>query len=262
MRGIDYVETGTGPTVLFVPGSYSTHAAWRQIQKLLVPACRMVGTSLCGYGTTVETRTRDDFDMRHEVRIVEEVALRAGGKIHPVGHSFGGTVALAAAHGGTIDVASVSLFEANPFALLQAQPNEVLHEAIYALSRQFEAAVDERNPDAAGLIIDFWGGDGTFAAMPEPVRNYCRETASANVLDWRTDFGFDAVSSHYEALNVPVLLVRGALANPAMVAMTEALRQAVPDAYTEVIPGAGHFLITSHASECAALLTAFLAEID
>lgn len=261
MRGIDYVETGTGATVLFVPGSYSTHAAWRQIQKLLAPAFRMVGTSLCGYGATIETRTHEDFDMRHEVRIVEAAARRAGGKLHLVGHSFGGTVALAAALGGTIDVASVSVFEANPLALLKEQPNEALYQETYEISRQFEAAIEENDPDAAGRIIDFWGGDGTFAAMPEPVRNYCRETSSANVLDWRTDFGFDAASGHYATLNVPVLLARGTLANPAMVAMTEALRHALPDARSVVVPGAGHFLITSHASECAALLTAFLAEV-
>ena len=261
MHGIDYVETGAGPTVLFVPGSYSTYGAWRQIQKLLVPGYRMVGTSLRGYGTTSETRTRDDFGMRHEVRVIEAAAHRAGGRVHLVGHSFGGTVALAAALGGMIDAASVSLFEANPLALLRESPNEALHEATCELSRQFEAAVAEGNANAAGLIIDFWGGDGTFAAMPEPVRNYCRETAPANVLDWRTDFGFNAGSSHYATLNVPVLLVGGALANPAMVAMTEALRQALPDARAAVVPGAGHFLITSHASECAALLTAFLAEV-
>lgn len=261
MHGIDYVETGTGPIVFFVPGSYSTHGAWRQIQRMLIPSYRMVGTSLCGYGGTSETRTRDDFDMRHEVRIVEEVARRAGGKIHLVGHSFGGTVALAAALGGTTDVASVSVFEANPLALLREPPNEALHEATRELSRQFEAAVDGSDPDAAGLIIDFWGGAGTFAAMPEPVRKYCRETTCANVLDWRTDLGFDAGSSHYATLNIPVLLVRGARANPAMVAMTEALRQALPDARAEIIPGAGHFLVTSHSSECAALLTAFLAEV-
>lgn len=261
MRGIDYIETGAGPTVLFVPGSYSTHAAWQQIQKVLAPAFRMVGASLCGYGTTIETRTRDDFDMRHEVRVVEETARRAGGKVHLVGHSFGGTVALAAALDGKIDVASVSVFEANPLALLREPPNEALHQAAHALSRQFEAAVDDVDPDAAALIIDFWGGDGTFAAMPEPVRTYCRETAPANVLDWRTDFGFDAVSSHYAALNVPVLLVRGALANPAMVAMTGVLRQALPNARFAIVPGAGHFLVNSHASECAVLLNEFLGEV-
>ncbi|MFC3723523.1 alpha/beta fold hydrolase [Neoaquamicrobium sediminum] len=96
--------------------------------------------------------------------------------------------------------------------------------------------------------------------MPEPFRNYYRETASADVLDWRTDFGFDAASNDYAVLKVPVLLVRAALANPAMVAMMEALKQALPDPRSPIVPGAGHFLITSHAIECAALLTDFLTE--
>ena len=41
--------------------------------------------------------------------------------MHLVGHSFGGTVALAAALANSIDVASLSLFEANPLALLNRQ---------------------------------------------------------------------------------------------------------------------------------------------
>jgi hypothetical protein len=53
----------------------------------------------------------------------------------------------------------------------------------YDLSGQFEAAVGEGDPDAAGLIIDFWGKAGTFAAMAESGWRYWRETAPANVLD-------------------------------------------------------------------------------
>ncbi|UVK40922.1 alpha/beta hydrolase [Mesorhizobium sp. AR10] len=104
MSSIDYVETGSGPAVLFVPGSFSTHAAWRPIQKLLPAAYRMVGTSLCGYGATPETRTRNDFGMQHELRIIEHAARRIGGPVHLVGHSFGGTVALAAALANSINM--------------------------------------------------------------------------------------------------------------------------------------------------------------
>lgn len=138
----------------------------------------------------------------------------------------------------------------------------MFHQETYKLSSEFEAAVHAGEADAPARIIDFWGGHGTFAAMPEAVRNYCRETAPANVLDWQTDFGFDAGKDNYAALDIPVLIVRGALANPAMVAMTEALKQALPDARAAVVPGAGHFLITSHARECAALLTEFLADVS
>ena len=199
--------------------------------------------------------------MQHEVRVVEEVARRAGEPVHLVGHSFGATVALAASIDSTIKVASLALFEANPFDLLREPPHEMLYERSVKLSYEFEAAVDAGEVDAPARIIDFWGGMGTFAAMPETVRNYCRKTSLANALDWRTDFGFQADRDKLAALNIPVLLVRGALANPAMIAMTGALTQAIPDSKTAVVPGAGHFLITSHPRECAVLLTTFLAEI-
>ena len=33
-RRVDYTESGDGPAVLFIPGSFSTPAAWTNIQKL------------------------------------------------------------------------------------------------------------------------------------------------------------------------------------------------------------------------------------
>ena len=51
-RRVDYTESGDGPAVLFIPGSFSTPAAWTNIQKLLPQEYRCVGTSLCGYGST------------------------------------------------------------------------------------------------------------------------------------------------------------------------------------------------------------------
>ena len=45
---VDYQESGDGPVVVFVPGSFSTPAAWRPVMKLLPPGYRMVATALCG----------------------------------------------------------------------------------------------------------------------------------------------------------------------------------------------------------------------
>ncbi|UVK40923.1 hypothetical protein LHFGNBLO_002456 [Mesorhizobium sp. AR10] len=129
------------------------------------------------------------------------------------------------------------------------------------LSREFGAAVDA-DADAAGIIIDFWGGRGTFAKLPEIVRSHCRETAPANVIDWLTDFSFEAALRDYSALDIPVLLIRGGLANPAMVAMTDMLQQALPHVHSAVVEDAGHFLIATHAQKCAALLTRFLTIAD
>jgi len=255
LHGIDFADSGLGPIVLFVPGSYSTTAVWRPIQRALAPRWRFVATSLRGYGETLETRTTDDFDIAHEVHVIEATVQAAGGgPIHLVGHSFCGTVALAAALAGRFDVRSLSLFEGNPLSVLRRHGHPDLHDATLRMSQDFERAVAAGERDAAARIIDFWGGAGSFASMPEPVQDYCRRTASANVLDWRTGFAFDIDAGDLSRLDFPVLLVRGEHANPAMVALTAVLGEKLPRACTEVVAGAGHFLVSSHPVDCAALL--------
>lgn len=92
--------------------------------------------------------------------------------------------------------------------------------------------------------------------MPAPVQDYCRQTAPAHVLDWETDFGFDVSGTDLARLAVPVLLVRGAYANPAMVTMTDALAAHLPQVQYALVPGASHFLISTHPQDCARLLDA------
>jgi len=45
---IDYEETGLGPTLVLVPGSCSTGAAWRPVMTTWGGAFRCVTTSLLG----------------------------------------------------------------------------------------------------------------------------------------------------------------------------------------------------------------------
>lgn len=258
---IDFADTGDGPVLLFLPGSYSTPAAWRPVQRLLRPGLRMVTTSLCGYGKSAETRSVRDPGMRHEVALVEAVARHVGQPVHLVGHSFGGTVALATALSRTIPVASLSLFEANPLDIVRDDGGGDLYQTTLDMSREFEAAVEAEEFDAPGRIIDFWGGPGAFAAMPAPVQAYCRETARVNVLDWRCDFGFAVSAADCASLDLPVLLVRGALANDTMKAITRQLQVSMPLSRAFVVDAAGHFLISSHPEACARLLSSFIDEV-
>lgn len=259
--GIDFVAQGGGPAVLFVSGSFATPAAWRALWKRLPEGYRLVATSILGYGATRETRVPGDLDMAHEVRVIEAVAARIAAPIHLVGHSFGATVALAAALARVADIRSIATFEANPLALIREYGSTDLYERTLAMSRAFEAAHAAGERDAAARIIDFWGGAGSFAAMPAAVQDYCRATTASNVLDWRTAFGFEATTADYARLGMPVLLVRGGRANPTMTAITNGLAGSLPDVRTAVVGGASHFLITSHPDECAALLTGFLDQV-
>ena len=56
---IDYDDSGgTGPTIVLVPGSCSTGAAWRPVMANWDGQFRCITTSLLGYGQTSERRTR------------------------------------------------------------------------------------------------------------------------------------------------------------------------------------------------------------
>jgi pimeloyl-ACP methyl ester carboxylesterase len=87
---IDYAVCGTGPTVVLVPGSCSTGAAWRPVIASWNGQFRCVTTSLLGYGGTVERHTASDPDISHEAEMLETVVRKAGSRVHLVGHSFGG----------------------------------------------------------------------------------------------------------------------------------------------------------------------------
>lgn len=255
---IECQQSGDGSALLFLPGSYSTAAAWRPIQRLLEPRWRLVTTSLLGYGESTDSRSLDDYGVQHQVELVEALCRHIGQPVHLVGHSFGGTVALAAALAAIVPVASLSLFEGNPIDILRGRDGGALYQETLRMSRAFEAAVQGGEPDAPGRIIDFWGGAGAYAALPDAVKAYCRQTAAVNVLDWRTAFEFKVTMTDCASLQLPVLLVRGEHANAAMTGITAALQGCLPNVAPHVVEGAGHFLVSSHAPACAALLSRFL----
>jgi pimeloyl-ACP methyl ester carboxylesterase len=63
---IDYHEQGSGPTILFVPGSWGTRSAWRGVIAALPGEFRIVTTSLLGYGDTAERRAGTDVFIERE----------------------------------------------------------------------------------------------------------------------------------------------------------------------------------------------------
>tara|TARA_B110000467_G_scaffold150757_1_gene158508 strand:+ start:114 stop:278 length:165 start_codon:yes stop_codon:yes gene_type:complete len=51
------------------------------------------------------------------------------------------------------------------------------------INGQFEKEYFSGNKDAVKLIIEYWGGIGSFSSMPKVVEDYCRASTLANILD-------------------------------------------------------------------------------
>ncbi|WOH49442.1 alpha/beta fold hydrolase [Bradyrhizobium sp. sBnM-33] len=251
---IDYHETGTGPTVVLVPGSCSSGAAWRPVMAHWPNRFRCVTTSLLGYGGTAERRTSGNADIAHESEIIEAVIRRAGGPVHLVGHSFGGLAALAVALRRRVPLLSVTIAEAPAMEILREAGEMRHYEAFRTMSATYSDAFKRGKTNAIARMIDFYGGAGTFAAWPQRVRDYAIETTPANLLDWESAYGFRLTPTLLATVAVPTLVLWGKDSHPAVTRANNMLGHYIPDAVCATMAGAAHFMIATHPQPFADLV--------
>ncbi|SHL91636.1 Pimeloyl-ACP methyl ester carboxylesterase [Bradyrhizobium lablabi] len=251
---IDYDECGAGPTIVLVPGSCSTGAAWRPVIAAWDNQFRSVTTSLLGYGRTAERRSASDPSISYEAEALESVIRKAGGQVHLVGHSFGGLVALAVALRNRVPLASLAILEA-PATEVLGEPMEDQHyRAFRQMTDVYFAAFAGGDPGAIETMIDFYGGKGTFASWPPRVRAYAVETTAVNVLDWASAFGFPLSAELLATIRLPTLVLWGGASHPAVQRANVLLGARLKGATVGAIEGAAHFMIATHANEVARLI--------
>ncbi|KJC54021.1 alpha/beta hydrolase [Bradyrhizobium sp. LTSPM299] len=251
---IDYDECGTGSTIVLVPGSCSTGAAWRPIVAELSSRFRCVTTSLLGYGGTLERRTASDPCISHEAEVLESVVRKAGGPVHLVGHSFGGLVALAVALRSQVPLSSLVILEAPAIELLRTQGEDRYYGLFRDMTEAYFAGFASGNAGAIAAMIDFYGGPGTFASWPPRVCAYAERTTPVNIVDWASAYGFPLSAALLAAIRMPVLVARGSASHPAMQRANAMLSECIDQAALATIDGAAHFMIATHATDVAHLI--------
>ena len=251
---IDFDETGSGPTVVLVPGSCSTGAAWRPIMAEWGGRFRCITTSLLGYGGTAERRDPKAPSIEPEIDVIEAVIRRAGGPVHLVGHSFGGSVALATALRKQAAIASLSIIEAPVAPILRDLGEDAHYASFRRMTDTYFASHARGEPEAVAKMIDFYGGAGTFASWPPRLRAYAIETAQVNIVDWSCGYAFPKSAAQLAAITVPTLVIWGVASPRAVQRANELLVDHVPGARRMIMAGAAHFMIATHAAQVAAAI--------
>ncbi len=259
VRGrIEFEDQGCGPTLVLVPGSCSTGLAWRPVIKALAGRFRCVTTSLLGYGQTAERRLEDNPSVELEVEILERVIGKASADadVHLVGHSFGGAIALLVAMRKRVPIASLTVLEAPVPSILRHCGENAHYRAFREMTDAYFAGWRSGDREAIRTMIDFYGGEGTYAAWPERVRAYAVETTPVNMLDWTCAYDQPLSPEMLAAIEVPVSVAVGARSHPAICRANGLVAVSIEGATFKTVAGAAHFMISTHPAHVAELIEA------
>ena len=100
-------------------------------------------------------------------------------------------------------------------------------------------------------VIEYWDGAGSYDALPEPVKEFISGAILMNFINVNAGYAFDPPLESYSALATPTLVIYGDRTAPSSMAMSRLIAETVPGSKAASIPGAGHFLISTHADAVA-----------
>lgn len=262
---VHYVEAGTGFPVILIHGFDHSHYTWRLNQPALAERFRAIALDLPGFGASARTRLAR-FGVRTQAGAVRDFIRELGiDRAHVVGHSLGGTIALRLAleHPEVVDrlVVVDSPIEAPrlPYGLIRrlvgfGPVGPAIFKAIlyygsvggrlFRLGLERTYGPDPVPPDVAGYFERLHrvrGSADTLVAILKspPVDPYL----PADLPD----------------LRVPLLAIWGGADRVVPVRVADRLRQLVPTARVEILPGAGHLPHETRPDEFNRLVLEFLA---
>lgn len=253
-------EAGAGPGVVCLHANASSSGQWRGLMEALAPRYRVFAVD--GHGAGQGPRWPGDraLGLHDEVALLEPVFAAAGDAVVLVGHSYGGAVALKAALMHPTRVRALALYEPTLFGLLDAEsPPPNAADGIRRAVADAQAALAAGDaPAAAGHFIDYWMGEGAWAAMP-PARRSGIAAAIVNVGGWgRALFGEPASLAEMAQIDVPVLLMTGSASPASSLGVARLLAPALPQVRTQAFEGLGHMGPVTHPRIVDAAIERFL----
>ena len=196
------------------------------------------------------------------VAILHDFLADADGPIDLIGHSFGGTCALRAAAAAPGRIRRLTLIETPIYDALKAT-NATEMAMQEALDAPFAAAMAAGDAaEAARLFSGVWGSGVPWETLSEDqqgdlIRRIHLIEGAGHTLN--ADVTGLLQPGGLEALDLPVLLIRGTVSPPSVPAILRVLAGRLPRAETVVIEGAGHMVPITHAVPVAQAIRAFLA---
>jgi esterase len=255
-----YQDVGEGPAVVLLHGSFTDYRSFASQVPVLSKRYRLLVPSLRHYYPEPWDGRGGDFSIEQHAHDIAVFIQRLDvGKVHLVGHSRGGAVALTVARRHPHSIATLML--ADPRGLESLLPDTPgnrnmefqLRNNFAALQRNLAAGDVDR---AAREFVDALGGAGAWERRPKDQKQIFLDNLATAI-----DTGeFPAIAcADIENFAFPVLLITGEQSPrryPSMFAALRACHAAIPAPVT--IPGAAHAMHRDNPERFNAVVLDFL----
>ncbi len=252
---------GTGARqMLAVHCSLAHSGTWRGLSEEMEGAVTITAFDMLSHGRSPDWDRQGDYQDRNTDA---GLSLMPAGPVDLIGHSFGATVALRMALADPARVRSLILIEPVLFRVALEDAPEVARRTQDESKPFLDAFAAGDEALAARLFNRSWSsGAPRWPDLPEATRAamtraiHIVPACDASVYQDRAGVLNPGV---LQALEVPVLLLRGAETPPVIAVVNEGLAARLPNARSEVIAGAGHMVSITHPAETAAAIQTFWA---
>jgi pimeloyl-ACP methyl ester carboxylesterase len=229
-----YFVAGAGEPVVMLHSSLGSKSQWGALAEQLSTRFRVIALDLCGYGDNPVPSTTATFTLDDEVRLVTTHLDRLVApqvRVHVVGHSYGGLVALrfAQCHGDR--VASLSLYEPVAFRLLDDR-DTTLSDIARLADRVTRFVAAGRRDDAARAFVDYWSGDGSYARLPLPAQANMARRIDKVPLDFQAAWRCPLSPADLRAIVAPTLLLAGTRSPTVLQRIVSVLARTLPNRRT------------------------------
>ncbi len=249
-RATHVAELGHGPAVVLIHGSADKPTTWLPVMQTLAGQFHLFAPGLPPIAPEEVAAGKLALDL--DLPWLDDVLTSTGARILAA-HSYGALLALrwALAHPGRLD----RLVLIEPICWGMVADAGTAHQRLGEL-RDFclhAFARGEVEP-AMHWLVDYWNGQGFFAGLPERVRAGLLSLYGRTWAEVASGGGDQTHAAEVCTLTTDVRLLAGEHTTAESLAVMRALAAALPRAPLQVLQGATHQCLKSHAAQVAAAI--------
>ena len=224
--------------VVLLHGLFGKQDNLNQLKQYLLADYKVISVDLRNHGMSEWHQDMDYKVMSQDLLgLLTELNLE---KVHLLGHSMGGKVAMATALLAPEKISSLMVADIAPVNYLQDR-----HSAVFSALRQVASSPAITSRREADILMS--------KMLPEPaVRQFLLKSFDSTRSS-RWQFNLDALQAHYSEImgwnytsqlkyTGPVLFIKGGASNYLQSEHHNAIKEHFPNAKAQIIPGAGHWL--------------------